>query len=114
MEVEAAGDAVDVEDFAGEVEAGVGFAIHGFEVEILEVDAAAGDEFVFVGGLARDREGAGGELGEEGVGLLFAQVGVGEGFWDFRSEAKIRPETLREISDGGTFVNLARGVSFFF
>ena len=34
LEVEAAGDAVDVEDFAREVESGLGLAFHCFEIEV--------------------------------------------------------------------------------
>ena len=52
LEVEAAGDAVDVDAFAGEVEAGNDAAFHGLEVDAPAVDAAAGDELVFVGCLA--------------------------------------------------------------
>ena len=65
MEVEAAGDAVDVEEFAGEVEAGNEFALHGFEIDFAETNAAAGDEFVFVEALAGDGEFGGGEDAEE-------------------------------------------------
>lgn len=57
MEVEAAGDAVDVKDFACEVEAGAEFAFHGFEIDFFEIDAAAGDEFFFVGRFALDGVG---------------------------------------------------------
>ena len=60
MEVEAAGDAVDVERFAGEEEARDEAALHGFEIHFGERDAAAGDEFLFVHAFAGDRKfGAG-------------------------------------------------------
>ena len=62
LEVEASGDAVDVETLASEVEAGEESACHGAEIDFLEPHAAAGDEFVFVGGLAGDLETAVGEL----------------------------------------------------
>ncbi|MFM1942481.1 MAG: hypothetical protein RI897_1463 [Verrucomicrobiota bacterium] len=52
LEVEATGDAVDIESFAGEVEVIEEFAFHGFEVDFIEGDAAAGDEFVFIGAFA--------------------------------------------------------------
>ena len=52
LEVEAAGDAIDVDAFAGEVEARDDAAFHGLEVDALAVDAAAGDELIFVGRLA--------------------------------------------------------------
>ena len=65
MEVEAAGDAVDVEEFAGEVKARNEFAFHGFEVHFAEANAAAGDEFVFVETFAGDGEFGGGEDAEE-------------------------------------------------
>ena len=61
LEVEAAGDAVDVERFAGEEEAGDEAAFHGFEIDLGERDAAAGDEFLFVHALAGDGEFGGGE-----------------------------------------------------
>ena len=92
LEVEAAGDAVDVEDFAGEVEAGDEAACHGFEVDVAEVDAATGDELVFVHAFAVDGEGAGteflGEAAGEGAREVgpaeFGEVGVerGEGGFD--------------------------------
>ena len=47
LKVEAAGDAVDVEALSGEVEVGHELAFHGLEIDFLEADAAAGDEFVF-------------------------------------------------------------------
>ena len=65
LEVEPAGDAVDVEEFAGEVEAGDEFAFHGFEIHFAEANAAAGDEFVFVEALAVHGQFGGGEGPEE-------------------------------------------------
>ena len=52
LEVEAAGDAVEVEAFACEVETGDMFALHAAKIDFFEVDAATGDEFIFIGGLA--------------------------------------------------------------
>ena len=46
MEVKTSGDAVDVEAFAGEVEARHFAALHGAEVDFLETHAAAGNELV--------------------------------------------------------------------
>ena len=52
LEVEASGNTVNIEDFAGEEKAGGDFALHGFAVDLLEFDAAGGDKLFFVGGLA--------------------------------------------------------------
>ena len=49
MEIKATGNAVDVEAFAGEVEARHFAALHGAEVDFLEAHAATGNELVFVG-----------------------------------------------------------------
>tara|TARA_B100000614_G_scaffold17802_1_gene14616 strand:+ start:1130 stop:1321 length:192 start_codon:yes stop_codon:yes gene_type:complete len=46
LEVEAAGDAVDVQALSGEVQAVYQLALHGFEIDFLETDAAAGDELI--------------------------------------------------------------------
>jgi hypothetical protein len=54
LEVEAACDAVDVNDLAGEVEAGADFALHGFHVDVAQLNAAAGDELFFVCAFAVD------------------------------------------------------------
>lgn len=74
LEIEAAGDAIDVEAFAGEVEAGDEAALHGLEVDFLEAHAAAGDELVFVGSLAGDLEAAVGELVDEGGFFVFGKL----------------------------------------
>jgi hypothetical protein len=52
LEVEAAGDAVDIEAFAPEVESGDLATLHGSEVDFFQAHAAAGHEFVFVGSIA--------------------------------------------------------------
>src|SRR5436190_9217955 len=48
LEVETAGDAVDIEEFASEKDAGSNFAFHRLEVHFRERDAAARHEFLFV------------------------------------------------------------------
>ena len=45
----------------------------------LRGDAAAGDEFVFVGALSGDLEGGFGEKAGEGLGFFFAEVRPGGG-----------------------------------
>ena len=55
-------------------------AFHGLEVDFFEADAAAGDEFVFVGGLALDLVSAGGEFLNEFVFSCFGKLGPG-GVW---------------------------------
>lgn len=47
LEIEAARDAIDVEAFAGKVEARDELAFHGFKIDFFEPDPAAGDEIVF-------------------------------------------------------------------
>ena len=74
LEVEAAGDAVDVERFAGEEEAGNEAALHGFEIHLGERDAAAGDEFLLVHAFAGDGEFSGGEERSEFPGLRSGQI----------------------------------------
>lgn len=47
LEVEAAGQGVDVEDFPGEEQAGLQAALHGLEVDFFQADSAAGHKFFF-------------------------------------------------------------------
>ena len=62
MKVEAAGDAVDVEDLAGKVKAGDHSTLHRLEVHVAEMHPAAGDKLVLVHALAIDLETASTEL----------------------------------------------------
>ena len=59
MKIEAAGKAIDVDDFACEVEAGDEAALHGAEIDLLEGNTSAGDEFVFVDAFTADPDMAG-------------------------------------------------------
>jgi len=52
LEVEAAGEAVDVQHFAGEIKSGTDAAFHRREIHLAQVHAAAGDEFLLVHALA--------------------------------------------------------------
>ena len=74
LEIEAAGDAVDIEAFAGEVEAGDEAAFHAAEVDLLEADAAAGDEFLLVGGFSLNFEPAFGELADKCIFLFLGEL----------------------------------------
>lgn len=56
MEVEATGDAVDVEDFASEIEMGHMAAFEGREVDGLQRHAATCDKLIFEGGTAGNLE----------------------------------------------------------
>jgi hypothetical protein len=67
LKVEAAGDAVDVEQFAGEVQSGTYPALHRSEIHIAQFHAAAGDEFVLVQALSGDFEVGANELQDQGV-----------------------------------------------
>src|SRR3989442_7413581 len=48
LEIESAGDAIYVEQFAGKMESGTNPALHGLEIHLAQTHAAAGDEFVLV------------------------------------------------------------------
>ena len=67
LEIEAAGQAVYVKKFAGEMEAGANPAFHGFEIHLSQAHAAAGNEFVLVQALAGHREFGADELLDERV-----------------------------------------------
>jgi len=54
LEVESAGDTVDVEEFSDNVEVWAVFTLHGFEVYFFEVYSATGDEFLFEGAFLDD------------------------------------------------------------
>ena len=56
LKVETAGDAVDVDDLAGEVEPGHELAFHRLEVDLVGGHSAARYELGFVHALAIDRE----------------------------------------------------------
>ena len=74
LEVEAAGDGVDVEDLAGEEEAGDALAFEAAEVHFVEGHAAGGDELLFEGAFAVDGQAAFAELRNEGIQLGLAEV----------------------------------------
>lgn len=48
LEIEAAGDTVDVQDFSGEKEARANSALHCFEIHFPQFDASTRHEFVLV------------------------------------------------------------------
>jgi len=74
LEIETAGDAIDVEAFAGEVEAGDELALHGAEVDFLQAHSATGDEFVFVRGLALNFVAPFGDLADQGIFLFLGEL----------------------------------------
>ena len=56
LEIEASGDAVDVEGFACKVEAGYKAALHSLKVDFGKRDASTGDELFFVHAFSRHRD----------------------------------------------------------
>lgn len=50
--VEAAGDGIDVEHFAGKEEVRAHLALQGMQVDVAEADAAAGNKLLLEGSLA--------------------------------------------------------------
>ena len=114
LEVEAASNAVDVEDFACEEETRLGLAFHGFEIEVSEVDAAAGDEFVFVRAFSGDLKLCAGQLMNEVLGLLLGKVGPSLAIGDVGGLAEAGPEAAGDSFDEGALDDGARGVVFAF
>lgn len=116
LKIEAAGDAVDIENFACKVEPGLGLALHRLEIEVFQMDAAAGDEFVLVGALAGDLKFSCGELVNEFLGLFLGEVGPCLAFGDFGRLAEAGPEAdgdaLNEgaLRDGSGAMIFALGV----
>lgn len=109
LEVEAAGDAVDVEDLATEVEAGVGAALEGLGVDGGEGYAATGDELVAVGGSAAGLEGVVGERVEQAVLLFLVERDPG-GAGALGAEAlldEVLPESLLQaVGSLGGYLSL--------
>lgn len=100
LEVETASDAVDIEDFACEMEAWAEFAFHGFEVNFFEIYTAGGDEFIFVGAFAFDGECGLGELEDKFFEMLIggtAPMGV---LGDADKTGERFPVTFRDIKEG--------------
>ena len=62
LKIKAAGEAIHVEQFAGEVEAGTEPAFHGLEIHLAQPHATASDELVFVQALAGDAKFSAREL----------------------------------------------------
>ena len=56
LEIEAAGDAVNVQQFTGKVQARANPAFHGLEIHLAQSHSPARHKFVLVQALARDRE----------------------------------------------------------
>ena len=82
LEVEASGDAVDVEGFASEVESGDDAAFHGFEVNFGQGNASTGDEFLLVRAFSSN-----GKLGACEEGGQFESLWAGQaspfGLWSY-------------------------------
>ena len=112
LEVEAAGDAVDVQDFAGEVEAGDLFALHRFELEVIERDSAAGHEFIFVEALAIDDESGFDEFADECRTLILGEGGPGGVVGDFGGFTHAVPEAFRDAFDEAAFHDLPDAILF--
>ncbi len=100
LEVEAAGDAVDIEDFTGEVEVLMDFALHGFEVDFIEGDSAAGDEFVFIRAFAGGFEAGVFQGLEEGMEAGFGEFGPAGGVGYLGLLQELGPEALGDGLDG--------------
>ena len=73
LEIEPPSDAVDIKRFACEVELGLEFAFKTLEIDFLQINSAAGDEFFFIHALARYLE----TTGDTGF-CESLKVGVGE------------------------------------
>ena len=56
LKIEAACDAVDIDDFACKVDMGAAAALHRLEINFRKFHAAAGYEFIFIGALALNME----------------------------------------------------------
>lgn len=72
LEIEATGDGIYIQNFTSEVEAGTELAFQGVGVDVLERDAAAGDELFLVGASARDAVTVVGECLHQSVHALLA------------------------------------------
>lgn len=71
LEIEASGDAVDIQDLAREVESRVSFAFHRLEIEIFQMHPTTGDELIFVRAFARDLKFGSAKLPHQILSLLF-------------------------------------------
>lgn len=114
LEIEPAREPVDVEQFAGGVEAWDEAAFHGAEVDLGEADTAAGDEFILVEAFAEDGEGGAVELLGEGVGLGAGEVGPALVRWEFGRAHEEFPESAgqggeRRVGDVAGGVGGAQG-----
>ena len=74
LEVEASDSAVDIEDFAAEVEVFASFGCHGFDDDFVEWDAARGGFGVSETSAARDGECVLADGIEQGAAVVFGEV----------------------------------------
>jgi len=94
------------------VEAGDLFALHGFELEVIEGDAAAGDEFIFIEAFAIDDEGGFDEFFDECRTLIFGEGGPSGVFGDFGGFAHAVPEAFGDAVDEAAFDDFSGAVFF--
>jgi hypothetical protein len=80
LEIESAGDAIDIEALAREVQAGDDATLHPAEINFLQSNPATGDEFVFVGCFAFDLKSTIRELIYQYVFTIFGELRP-LGFW---------------------------------
>ena len=102
MKVEAAGDAVDIENLSGKVEPGVLFAFHAFELHVIERNAAAGNEFIFVQAFSIHGKFRLNQLLCESLTLEFCDLGPSCGIDDSGGFAHPLPESFTNADDGAS------------
>lgn len=107
MEIEAAGDAIDVEDFTGEVEVWDGLAFHRFKVEIIQRHSAAGDKFFFVETFAGDFKFGCGQFVGEAFRLLPGEVCPGRCFGDPGGFGEALPKSAGDAFDNTAFFDFS-------
>ena len=75
--LKSAGEAVLVDDFAGEVEAGLGGGFHAAPVDFFAFDATADDEFFAEWAFAADRDVTALQAGKQGFDIAIGALGPG-------------------------------------
>lgn len=100
LKVKTAGNAIDIEEFAGEIQARADFALHCFEVHFRKANAAAGDEFIFVQAFAGDGKFRGCEVFDERLVSGATERRPTDVGCDGGNVEKFGPQAGREGSDG--------------
>lgn len=100
LEVESAGESINIQDFPSKEQPVNQPALHRLEIHLVQADAATGDKFIFEDTLAGDRKFGTGELTGESPQAGFGDVSPVGVFGDARCLKQALPQAFGQLGVG--------------